>query len=256
MDAVVLCIASEVEKDYIEEWIEYHLALGFCKIYIIDNSVENIFQKLQNDTIIVFHFPGEAHQIPSYIMFFQTIGCNHKWVAVIDVDEFIVLKKHNNIIDFLKEYCKSGAVAIHWVYFGSNGHTTYSNKPLLERFTMRQKEYTNTVKCIVCANDVSYYHNSHFPVLKNEKEIKDTNNNIVTCAENKNGDDSICQINHYFCKSRQEFIERRINKKRADNGEYYEDCFYSKDFNEIEDLTAWNFYKNHLSLKGKLVSNE
>ena len=42
-DAVICAIALH-EEPYIDEWIQYHLALGFSHIYLYDNSNDHILK--------------------------------------------------------------------------------------------------------------------------------------------------------------------------------------------------------------------
>lgn len=46
-----------------------------------------------------------------------------EWVAKIDGDEFIVLKKHDTVHDFLREFNTVGAIALNWLMFDANNHT-------------------------------------------------------------------------------------------------------------------------------------
>ena len=59
---------------------------------------------------------------------------------------------------------------------------------------------------------------------------------------NKNGNDNIAQINHYFCKTKDEFINK-IEKGRADNGKFRDiSDFDPHNKNEVLDLNAYNFF--------------
>ncbi len=240
-DAVICCVALDEEK-YIDEWINYHLKLGFNKIYIYDNSDNNSLAHINNDKIIVIHFPGKVQQMNSYNDFFQKYSKNHKWCAIIDCDEFIVLKEYNNIIEFLQKYLHSGALGINWVFFGSNGHEIYTNEPVLKRFTKRQTGINIHIKCIVCCSDILEYNNPHYPTsMVNGTFIKDIDGNYIYGAFNNIANDKICQLNHYFTKSKEEFERKRL-RGRADFSEIRPpEHFQQHDFNEVEDLTAMNF---------------
>ena len=244
MDAVICCIALN-ENNYIEEWISYHLKLGFSKIYIYDNSSDNNLRYLNNSsTVSVLHLPGKKQQYSAYLHFFMTFGRYHKWCAIIDCDEFIVLHKNKNVTDFLNQYLDSGALCINWYLFGSNGHKNYTNKPVLERFTKRGAKVNKHIKYIVCCRDFTGCYNPHFPLLREGTIMKDVHGNIVSGPFNELDDNSVCQINHYFTKSYDEFL---IKQKRgcADN-DYIRKLseFDDNDFNEIEDLSALNFYNS------------
>jgi hypothetical protein len=174
--------------------------------------------------------------------FFQNYASLHKWCAVIDCDEFIVLKQDDNVIDFLQKYLESGALGINWVLFGSNGHQKYVNEPVLKRFTKCQ-EYVNIhIKCIVCCKDVLQYGSTHYPtIMKEGTYVKDVYGNIISGPFNYHGDNTVCQINHYFTKSKEEFEKKRLRGLSDSNGFRNASDFENHDFNDIEDLTAMQF---------------
>jgi len=216
------------------EWIQYHLRLGFSRIYVYDNSEQNTLNVYECQEINVIHLPGEYMQMNAYNHFFNTFAHRHKWCAVIDVDEFIVLKTHTHIVPFLVDHLDSGALAINWVLFGSNGHLTYTDEPVMKRFTKRQRGVNPHVKCIVCCDDVQVYNSCHVPTLRNGY-VKDVHGRMLTGVFNHDGSDDICQINHYFVKSRDEFQEK-VNRGRADVGRRTMVEFEPHDVNEIEEM--------------------
>jgi hypothetical protein len=240
-DAVICCIALNEEK-YIDEWTSYHLKLGFSKIYIYDNSQENVLAYLQSDKIHVTHFPGKLRQWESYNNFLQNYGMNHRWCAIIDCDEFIVLKKHSNILDFLQIHLQSGALGINWVLFGSNNHQVYTNEPVLKRFTRRQHDVNRHIKCIICCSDVLEYNHPHHPtVMLTGTNVKDVYGNNIYGPFNYHGDDKICQINHYFTKSKEEFERKRLRGNADCLHIRKPEEFEQHDFNDVEDFTAMHF---------------
>jgi hypothetical protein len=213
-DAVVVCIAR-YEECYVEEWIRYHLDLGFSRVYIYDNSDDNSLARLHNDVdVVVLHFPGVKKQLEAYNNFFIHRGHQHRWCAVIDCDEFIVLKKHADILSFLHELLPSGGLAINWVLYGCSGHKVFIDKPVRQRFVMRQVGVDPHVKCIVCCADVVQYNNPHYPT-KLHGVVRDVHGAVVEGHTNPKGDDSVCQINHYYTKSHEEF-NAKFQRTRAD----------------------------------------
>jgi len=67
---VLVCIAKD-ELLYIEEFLQYHLKLGFREIIVYDNSDNNELHKYSKDIIHVIHFPGPCKQIAAYNHFIQ-----------------------------------------------------------------------------------------------------------------------------------------------------------------------------------------
>jgi hypothetical protein len=72
----------------------------------------------------------------------------------------------------------------------------------------------------------------------------DTNKKLHNGSFNKNGDDNIAIINHYFGKTKEEFL-LKCERGRADSMiKRNISEFDSHNFNEVEDLTAFNFMYN------------
>lgn len=145
MSKVVLFCIAKLEHRYIEEFCKYQLSIGFDTIYIFDNedvpTYQTLLQHIPN--IYVIHFPGKVMQYHAIQYFINNIMYNHDISHVIhmDVDEFIVLKKHKSIKDFIQEYIKDdcAGIGINWRFFGDSNKKTYSNEPLRSRFTWCQK---------------------------------------------------------------------------------------------------------------------
>jgi hypothetical protein len=239
MKVALVCIAKN-EDHYIEEWINYHLKLGFDDIIIYRNNWE---YSNDNPRVKVIDYPGQVRQIPAYNEFIsQNLGI-YDWVAFFDVDEFLALKKHSNVKEFLNDYGNYNTVGINWAIFGSNGIESVSdNYNVLERFTKRQVSVDQHIKSIVkIRTGVAFGtpHNVNVEWVSPELSIN-------RGPFNKNGSDEIAQLNHYFCKSKDEFIQK-VSRGRADTNQFRSlEEFNHLDINEVEDLHALNFYQNKL----------
>jgi hypothetical protein len=257
-DAVVCCIAKN-EGPYILEWITYHLKLGFSHIYIYDNnddseSLPNYLSKTElfknektKNKIIIIPFPGKGRQVEAYNNFIMHQSHKHKWVAVLDCDEFIVLKTWEPITNFLSKVCKQGSLVLHWRIFGDSGRTNYSSEPVTERFTMCWKNLYGLVKSISLCADVNNYTNPHFSILKNG--FQHDCSGRITSGPDDNSQERLklidfAYINHYFGKTYEEWLIKK-NRGSADNTPKRQDNeFHAHNQNEVQDLSAHHFYTN------------
>ena len=251
---VIVCIAKK-ELDYIEEFVKYHLALGFKYIYLYDNedtpTYETYLYKYK-DNIKIIHLPFNNYNkgvqyialddfIKNYLF---TTNITH--VAHIDIDEFIVLKKHTNICDFIDEYIVGDCqgIGINWRFFGSSGKTEKTNEPTTIRFTMCEKKGNITIKTLFKKDNFLKFNECH-SVQFSKGYTNSTKNTIINGPFNNNIDFDIIQLNHYKCKTLPEFKYIRT-RQRADLtsiiNENVEKNFKIYDMNEIEDLYAYNFY--------------
>ena len=253
---VIVCIAKK-EQDYIEEFVNYHLHLGFKCIYLYDNEdipIYNDMLQKYNTHLKVIHLPhNNYYKGVQYIAldhfiknFLFTTTITH--VAHIDIDEFIALKKHNTISDFIKDYFVGNCqgIGINWRFFGSSGKAEKTNEPVTQRFTMCQKDGNKHIKTLF-KKDYFLNFNTCHDVVFSKGYTKSTNKHIINGPFNENIDFDVIQLNHYKCKTLPEFTYIRTRQRADVIGDTHEDVnasFKEYDINEIEDLTAYNFYKN------------
>ena len=257
MYPVIVCIAKH-ESDYIEEFVKYHLKLGFKYIYLYDNEDEPTYETLLDkykNNIKFIHMPFNNYEIPVQYKMLQHFVGNYMFnneeithVAHIDIDEFIVLKKHDNICDFITEYIKHDCqgIVMNWRFFGCSGKIEKTNEPVTTRFTMCEDKGNIHVKTLYRKEYFITYGTCH-DIKLSAGHIKTTEGIIVQGPFNCNIDFSVIQLNHYKTKTLPEFRYIR-SRGRADiiGGDLNEDVersFNSHDMNEVEDLTAYNFYK-------------
>ena len=233
-DTVAICAIQKGAMSFIDEWIDYNLAIGFDKIYLYDNSPDFELQewhKEKNYTHVdITHFPGKVKQLPAYDDCIERIKGEvegekpkHKWIAFIDLDEFIVLKKHETILQLLQEKCdgeRIGGLALNWYLFGYNNQTKYRPLPLTKRFQMRANETDDHVKVILRTDQIGNggsFKNPHSYRYKNWSLTFDTSGRWLLRKDwiNINGPSDVAVIHHYQTKSLEEFMSR-CKRGRAD----------------------------------------
>ena len=255
MYPVIVCIAKK-EHDYIEEFVKYHLALGFKYIFLYDNedipTYELMLHKYKNN-VKVIHLPFNNYKKPVQYVALENFIKNYLFtpaithVAHIDIDEFIVLKKHENICDFIKEYIVGDChgIGMNWRFFGSSGRTEKTNEPNTSRFTMCEKNGNKHIKTIFKKDNFLGFNQCH-SVKFSHGYTKSTNNTIINGPFNDNIDFDVIQLNHYKCKTLPEFRYIRTRQRADVKGiinENVDQHFKIYDINEVEDLHAFNFYK-------------
>ena len=253
----IVCIAKQ-EQDYIEEFVKYHLALGFKNIFLYDNEDTPTYKTLlykYKENITFIHLPHNNYQKAVQYKALDHFVKNHLFtrnithVAHIDIDEFIVLKKHKNICDFIDEYiigdCQG--IAMNWRFFGSSGKTEKTHVPVTLRFTMCQIGGDMHIKTLFKKDNFLRFNDCH-SVSLSKGYIKSTNNTIVNGPFNKEMDFDVIQLNHYKVKTYPEFkyirTRQRADIRSVDHTKEDIDLnFKTYDRNEIEDKHAYNFYK-------------
>jgi hypothetical protein len=238
MKVALVCIAKN-EDHYIEEWVSYYKKLGFTNVFIYENNWRcNLFD---NDSFVVkIPFDGDSQQNNSYNNFINHHGKNYDWAAFFDVDEFLVLKKHNNISDFLNNYNDYSSVAINWVFFGDGENKFVENDyNVLKRFTKRQIGVDQHIKTICKLSSNPVFDSPHYASNLN---WVDPTYYVGSGPFNTNKNNEIAQLNHYFTKTFEEF-KLKVSRRRADNNSIRNlSDFEPHNRNEIEDLSALNFF--------------
>jgi hypothetical protein len=193
-DTAAICVIASEEEKYIDEWLDFHLGIGFNHIYVYDNTDgfdlghgwlarrPRLAKK-----VTVHHFPGDGKQLSAYRHCLKNYvrPDGHGWVAFLDVDEFFMLKKHASVIEFLLDHCKKGSVSLNWQLFGYDERMDFSPKPVTQRFQGQVFSRENIhVKSIsnVDAIQPGQPNNPHYVHLVYGHQQLDTNGDVV---ENK-----------------------------------------------------------------------
>jgi len=223
----VLCVIAMDETPYIDEFVDYHLGIGFGKIIIYDNTEKHQLkqwkQKREGDRVAVIHYPGMGKQGDAYLDCAKNTldgkhGKDKLWAAFWDVDEFIVLNKHDTIDALLEEHVESGSLGVNWYMFGPSGKTTYEPLPVTKRFVYRDREVNMHIKSIVKLSDMNmteppHVHYPTLPMLNGNQH--DTNGKVFMGAFNVGGPTDVAVLHHYMTKSFGEYKDKRI-RGRAD----------------------------------------
>ena len=249
---IALATLAYNDELYIQEWIDYNLKLGFDDIHIFQNNWR--FQnQIKNDKIHFHEYDGQSYaseepiwirniQAKCFTDFGRKYYNDYEWAAFFDIDEFLVLKKHNNIKNFIQDYDNYDCLIVNWAMFGDNGLTTFdeSYSSQLKRFTKRKTNLHDQFKSI-CKIDPSFEHKIHW---KNGSWI-DTTFKIGDGPFNYNATDEIAQLNHYYIRTYPEFLSKR-ERGGVDNVNVKKpiETFGENNFNEIEDTLARDFLYN------------
>jgi hypothetical protein len=233
----LVCIAKDEDR-YIQEWIDYHFKLGVDDIFIYEHDWRC---GLKQNRVHKIPFDGPSRHTLAYNDWLFRRAEEFDWVIFLDVDEFLVLKQHGNIRQFLHEYGNIpdsvDAIAVNWMMFGDNNDAV-SEGSVRERFTRRGAYPDRHIQVIMRLNGNRMMMSPHHPF----GFWIDTGGRVGWGQNNFNGDCDVIQVNHYFCKSKQEYAEKKLNQERADCNmvrSFEEFDFYNQ--NEVEDYTALNF---------------
>eukprot|EP00580_Thalassiosira_gravida_P015164 CAMPEP_0201657598 /NCGR_PEP_ID=MMETSP0494-20130426/788_1 /ASSEMBLY_ACC=CAM_ASM_000839 /TAXON_ID=420259 /ORGANISM="Thalassiosira gravida, Strain GMp14c1" /LENGTH=434 /DNA_ID=CAMNT_0048134467 /DNA_START=60 /DNA_END=1364 /DNA_ORIENTATION=- len=269
--STALCGIVKDAEAYLDEWADYHFGLGFHTIYLIDNSKDHELQTWQNKrrssghSVRVMPKPGSHRQMYGYHMCAAEHKNDHAHMAFFDVDEFLVLKKHETVDEMLGEHLKKGALAISWYVFGTGGRSMYAPLPVTKRFLYRdglkrdeRHSHWGNVKSIVKLSDYGSYPQSPHSMKTNrmtagsDKAWTDTSGNTNSFdaigAVNRNRPVDVAVIHHYRYLSPKEFRWKSCVRKTVDDK--FKDCEQLKRSAPYEgiirDDSAWQMLKTNV----------
>lgn len=258
----IVAIAKN-ESEYIQEWIEYHRIIGVQKIFLYDNDstddTYSIIEPYIKSGFITYNkIHGTNKQFTAYNKALWDYGCLCKYMAYIDCDEFICpIEYKANIINILdkifEKKSNAGGVLINWCMFGSSNFTTKPQGLLIENFIYRAnigKPGTNVTKSIIKPERVLMWDHPHFPVYDFPFIGIDIKGNINNSFWNDINNYELLKINHYFTKSKEQWIKRRSIGKAdlGPNDKRSIEEFYKHDNNDIIDFDAAR-YKDEIILQ-------
>lgn len=219
MKVGICAIIKDCNPNYFNEWIEWHQLLGVDYFFIYDNE-SKIPIKSELPNIHIIPIKGSVQQLNAYnsCLSFQKNRELPKcdWIAFIDDDEFIVIES-GSIKKFLANRKTDAGVALNWVVFGPSEKQDFKLPQILKykNHTSSTNPINRHVKIIVQPQYVDEFRNPHFANME-KGYIKSVKGEILI---NSPFVDSPCfseaWINHYYCKSEIEFLEK-VKRGRAD----------------------------------------
>jgi len=249
-DVIVVTIARD-ENVYLEEWVKYHIDIGVDKIHIYDNMSKIPLQqeidklnihyrsKVEVSLVSIQDFPqGDAYE-----QAFHTYREIVTWIAYLDIDEFLTIGTDTalslkQLLKYYEGYRDIGALFLCWKNFNANGHISYEDKSVVERFV---EEIPNEIFRDACVGKsiMRAYHalqsGVHYPILR-WGHLTKTNLVQTYHAHTAPCYDKL-YIRHYYTKSYEEWLwkmkrgtcDYRARKKYSEfflyNPELKESCW-------------------------------
>lgn len=276
MNKTAIITITQGDFNYIEEWVQYHHNLGIDLILIGYNGESNNFDKLpkydyiryidfsynKNNKLtnefyrinkgfsgIDFYYPKHKLNfmcrclciLLDYVKFFYQ---DIKYVVTIDIDEFVILPRYDNINVFLKENFddRYSSMQMHSRIMTDNNLIYYEDKPCMERFPIFAKRELISRWISKYYNYKSIINVYHYNIQNDIQIISSPHN--LSLAEKHIFKDSECYIKHFYTKSLEEYLMKMDCSVDNDYFTRFEDrlLYNYFQFNELTDekLYAWN----------------
>lgn len=250
-----ICVAAILkgEEPFLDEWIAYHRIIGVAHFYLYDNAPTlplRLLLRRHAAYVTVIDWPGEYEELPgrnkqtkAYVDALRHI--THEWVAFIDGDEFIVLRHHANLHDFLEQFTDVGAVRLTWHLFGHNGYENDPTGLITAALTRRRSAPGRLTKSITRVEAIAAIESAHRCNLQTGYAMVDANKRPHS-SDPYAGKTDAAHINHYMCRSFRDWM------KRIDRGEAaFTKANYPKDKDHL-----WRFDPELCRRKFFAIANE
>lgn len=277
-DRVAIATMLKNEEHHVAEWLSFHKAVGVHHFIIYDNgstdrTADIIRTMLSANEFTLLPWAGRMTDVVSGNPFnMQVVAFAHaitnfgpafRWMAFIDVDEFLLPKNGSTVEEALQAVEGFPNVTLPWHMFGPGGHKVKPDGGVLRNYVYRAKDpisrrkNATNFKCIVDPCEVTEVSVHQFETRQHGEMTCNDTGKIFTRKQRKQPafySSHNLQLNHYYTKSVEEF-ERKIARGPASPGtrERYEDrlrtALESIDTDVIEDRQMIEFLdRNNIQL--------
>ena len=223
------CAIVKDEGPYIGEWLALLAAIGVDHVLLYDNDsaageMVPVEPWVERGFVTVVPWPtfvgGGNPQYLAYAHAVQLMRGRCRWLAVLDVDEFLFSPGGGSVAEILRRYEDCAALAVYRRDFGTSGHREAPPGLVMENYTRRPpspRRTRNKVKSIVDPEAVQRIGSAHRFGLRAGLVLRDESRAVV--RESKDADGrreercEILRMNHYITKSREEH-ERKLERGR------------------------------------------
>jgi hypothetical protein len=213
-----VCAIYRDEAQYLAEWVEFHRQVGVEKFFLYDNASQDehlaVLAPHLDDGTVVIHDAGSAPgrgglQKEMYRRCLADYREASRWIAFLDVDEFLFSPTGEVLPEVLSDYEAFPGVGVNRSWFGSSGHRTKPPGLVIENYIhMMDRRGNSSVKSIVdptrtvdCVNPHQFIYADGLAVDENKDEIDGVFSRTYTFAR--------LRVNHYYTKSEEECRERK-----------------------------------------------
>jgi hypothetical protein len=204
----------------LREWIEFHRLVGVERFFLYDNNSEDEHEEVLapyvEAGIVARHdwpvFPNG--QKKAYQDCLERHRDDSRWIAFLDLDEFLFSPTGAAVTDVLPTYEKWPAVGVNWATYGSSGHRVKPPGMVIESYLHRSEDPEDNlwIKCIVnpvetvtCRGPHFFFYRDGFAVDEQERPITGPMPFTQSVTFER------LRINHYRTKSEEEYRARSKN---------------------------------------------
>jgi len=221
VQGVALCLRFRDEARYLAEWLEYYVAAGVEHFFLYNNfSADDYAEVLRPwidaGRVTLVDWPKTpASPAAEEDCIRRALG-RFAWVGFLDADEFVVIRDGRSLGEFLEGFAGAAGVGLHWRMFGSSGQRRRPDLPVIAVYQRRASAPNRHIKTFIrperaaqCRNAHAwFYHPMGAAVGEQGKPLYGSVDMTPTA--------NIAWINHYYCKSEEDYLEKAARKQTQD----------------------------------------
>jgi hypothetical protein len=229
-----ICAIYRDEAPYLREWVEFHRLVGVERFHLYNNRStdhhqEALAPRIADGTVVLKDWPMYPGQHAAYDDCLGELRDESRWIAFIDIDEFLFSPTGKPVPDVLAGYEQWPGIGVNRLRFGASGHKTRPSGLVTENYTYRAPLSQYLVKSIAAPRRTSHCLTAHIFAYEDGVAVDENGKPLVrregmpeVPPEYASYTDpftaSQLRINHYATRSEEEF-RRKATRPKADTGE-------------------------------------
>jgi len=261
METLGIAAIVRNEARYLQEWVAFHALQGVRHFRLYDNGSNDgtagVVRKLgKHLSIQCIPWPDESPfwlqiQREAFLDAATILAPKVKFVAFVDIDEFLFALPQGNLIKVLDGFAEDvSAIAVNQRLFGSSGQRSYSPDLVTSRFVQRASDTEAENRCfktIARPQCIKSFDSSHSVELYQGRYIQPNNASLQRSGDHPGVSDVYIHepliMHHYMLKSWEEYLIKKSKwSDRYLSYRYTDEYFTQRDAraNCLVDLTLAN----------------
>lgn len=208
---VAICAIFRDEAPYLGEWVAFHRLMGVTEFYLYNHGSSDAWRRELEPhmsegvvTVREWTVPRPYSQRAAYLHCVKTVRDRVRWLACIDIDEFLFSPAGRSLPEVLAEFMVLPGLVARWRVYGTSGFSSAPEGLVIENFVWRGADEhfrSSYFKAVVDPRRTllrmdSSAHEFLHPVAWRPWRAEGTRVHEASVE--------ILRINHYYSKSRAE----------------------------------------------------
>ena len=212
---LIVCAMFKNEAEYLREWIEFHRLVGVEKFVLYNNESSDDYERVlhpyvESGVVTLYDIPGWPVRMKTpYNACLQAYRSRAKWIAFIDLDEFLYPTQDDTLQECLQRFEAYPGLAVHWIMFNSSGHILRPDGLVIENFVSCEPRGHPQVKLVVQAARTTQVNSPHTASFEGDELAVDERQIRTASDAPEPPCVDVIRINHYWTKSVEEFFLRK-----------------------------------------------